>query len=181
MKEISCVVDAKVAVELFGVLFQLPSLTTINIVSTVYLEKRYWLLVTDLSSVPHRHLEKFRFWTSWIGYTQKNSKHRWVYAPEAPLNDVAEFERNIIAFFDSDSDVPGLKNSDVIQSMSIGDYSWLLARLKLSKEFVANLFTKHKNCHHFEIYHLSSTPKINKVIDEIGRQFERHRIDPNHE
>jgi hypothetical protein len=129
----------------------------------------------DTSYVLHRLLGKFRFWTRQIENPHP-TLFCWIHAPDAP-EDMQAFERDVLTFLDTDSDVHGKKHSRIIDCATIGKNSWLapMAGVALSKDFVAKLIKKLPNLEHSTIY---SNSDKHEIFDAIGssRKFKHIEI-----
>lgn len=162
-------------------LLQLPSLERIAIVTWCKSSEPWcWNLngnlsaFVNMSDVPHDLLVKFKIWTKFNVDFDKDFSF-WMYAPEAP-KDMKTFERDILAFMDSDCDVRGLKHSEIIASVRIGQASWLEANVALSREFIADLIERLPLLTRLELYSASPMSELRKILKESKRNFNEIKL-----
>lgn len=172
----SCEFDQSFSGELLNVFFQLDVVEPISVVSNFSYRAWFSGLPTDfyshvnMSIIPHHQLKKFRFWTKRQGSLKASRKSfYWQYEPEIP-EDMEAFERDVMTFLLSDSDIKGRKHCGIIESVSIG-FSCRNADATLSIEFIAELIANLPNLILLKLICTTNIVEIFEVIKQSGRRF----------
>lgn len=123
---------------------------------------------TDFGSIPLHQLHKFRFLTSYkhifqpcnfMGFFECDSSY-----------DVAN-EASFLKFLDCDTDVPGLKNGQMITRLKIGSRGCIEAGTAFSNDFILRLIRKTPNLEYFTIFSGQTIAEIKTTIDQSGHKF----------
>jgi hypothetical protein len=122
-----------------------------------------------LNEISHDHLHKFRVL---VRDEYKDSPENMdnisvSFGREVP-EDIDSFESNVLAFFERETNIPGLKNSHTIKHLYFGSSKWVRTGATLSDEFILNAIEKTPNIESFEIRIARTVEEIKRTIDRSG-------------
>lgn len=125
---------------------------------------------TDMSSIPTHQLHKFKMLAK-VGQDFPIHVH-CKFAFNAP-RDIKAFERSFLAFLDRDTNIPGLKNCQVITHLEIGGEYWIDAGVALSDGFISKIIGKTPKARWITIGSAKTIEEIKRAIDKSGHSFGR--------
>lgn len=129
----------------------------------------------DMGSFPLNQFHKFGLLAKEMGisritelpeYTTSNCKF-----PFFAHDDVCAIESKFLAFLDRDTNIPGLKNGQVITQLEIGSQNWIDEGATFSEDFILNIISRMPNLEELKIY---SAQTIEEIKGTINRSSETH-------
>jgi F-box-like len=123
-------------------------------------------LSMELGNIPLDQLHKLRVWKK----DEFDDQDVFCqFASNAP-NDVCAFESNFMEFLNRDTSIAGLKNSEVITHIKIGNQSWINAGVTVSDGFIPTLIRKSR-ARSLEIWTSKTMEEIDTKINMRNKNY----------